>query len=88
VRKHAKASRADVYLGEQDAGYLVTIKDDGAGFDIGQEADADTSAVRSAAMSERAEWAGGWFTVETTAGTGTEVEFWLPGTRAQGQPEV
>lgn len=78
VRKHAEANRVEVTLtlGE-DGGFLTRINDDGRGFprDMGG---ADPGHAGLSTMRERAELAGGWLGIESRAGLGTVVEFWLP----------
>jgi signal transduction histidine kinase len=78
VRKHGRASNVEVWVGEQDAGYLVRVTDDGLGFDAGERARSPGGHLGITAMRERAELAGGWFTIRSSPGTGTTVEFWLP----------
>jgi PAS domain S-box-containing protein len=79
ARKHAHASRVEVYLGERDAGYLARVTDDGVGFDAGKRARSPKGHLGVTAMRERAELAAGRFTLDSSPGAGTVVEFWLPG---------
>jgi signal transduction histidine kinase len=79
ARKHAHASRVEVSVGERDAGYLVQVTDDGMGFDAGKRARSPEGHLGVTAMRERAELAAGWFTLASSPGAGTVVEFWLPG---------
>jgi signal transduction histidine kinase len=80
VRKHARATRVDVLLDQQNDGFLVRISDDGVGCsaqmaqDIGQ----DPGHLGLTAMRERAELAGGWWKLHSSPRAGTTVEFWLP----------
>lgn len=79
VRKHARASHVDVSLVDRDGGVLLTIRDDGRGFSM-----ADLPAIRPGhlglqAMRERTEMAHGRFTIQSTPGSGTTVEAWIPG---------
>jgi signal transduction histidine kinase len=77
VRKHAKATKVEVLLEEQDAGYLVRVHDNGVGFNS-----AERKPVRGhvglSSMRERAEMAGGKCEVISRAGDGTSVEIWVP----------
>jgi PAS domain S-box-containing protein len=82
VRKHARATAVVVELSTVDKGTLVRVTDDGIGL---------TGPVASGAghfgtveMRERAETAGGWWTMSGEPGAGTTVEFWLPGLTAEG----
>jgi signal transduction histidine kinase len=82
VRKHGKAaSRAEIYLGQQGAGYVNRIMVDG-GFDVGQDNKGTTMGVGLAAMRERAELAGGWFKADVSSEGRAVFEFWLPNNRA------
>jgi signal transduction histidine kinase len=78
IRKHADAKRVDVVLEPRDAGYAVRIADDGDGFDVGTAEREPPGHLGLAAMRERAEMAGGWWRIESTPGSGTTVEFWVP----------
>jgi PAS domain S-box-containing protein len=75
--KHARASRIEVSLTSEGAGTRVVIRDDGVGF--------DPDGFRTApghlglvGMRERADLAGGRFTVRSAPGGGTTVDFWIP----------
>jgi signal transduction histidine kinase len=78
VRKHAGAGSIDIVLQEFDGGYLVRIRDDGAGFAMEPLIDAQPGHLGLTAMRERAELAGGWWRAASSPGAGTTVEFWLP----------
>jgi len=76
VRKHSGASHVKLELKTLGGGCEVTIVDDGHGFDT-----ADTEApghLGLVSMRERAQIAGGWWTVKCPPGGGTTVQFWLP----------
>jgi signal transduction histidine kinase len=89
VRKHAAAGSIDVILEEFEGGYLVRIRDDGAGFAMDPLTDAQPGHLGLAAMRERAELAGGWWRAASSPRTGTTVEFWLPApTRDRVTPEA
>ncbi|MFP5298239.1 MAG: PAS domain-containing protein, partial [Actinomycetota bacterium] len=78
VRRHSAASHAFVSLDEHEGGYLVRIEDDGRGLSA---EDADTTSPAHLGltdMKERAELAGGWLHLETSQGSGTSIEFWIP----------
>ncbi|MEX0755297.1 MAG: PAS domain-containing protein [Actinomycetota bacterium] len=78
VRKHARATTVAVRLEPQDDGVLLRITDDGIGFDPTALEDPAPGHLGMSAMPERAELAGGWCRVESTPGTGTTVECWIP----------
>ncbi|MFG3255454.1 GAF domain-containing sensor histidine kinase [Streptomyces sp. NPDC048172] len=76
--RHAGASRVDVALVRRGPGAVLTVTDDGTGFDPG--------AVRSAgrhlglvSMRDRANGVGGTLTVQSEPGKGTAVEMEVPG---------
>jgi signal transduction histidine kinase len=77
VRKHANAKRIHVRIGRKDGGCLVSIHDDGIGFEP-PEGGSAPGHLGLTAMYERAEIAGGWCKVSSRPGAGTTVEFWAP----------
>jgi PAS domain S-box-containing protein len=79
IRLHAAATQVVVRLEESRGGLLVTIGDDGAGFDPDRvEATPRPGHVGLTSMSERASLADGWCRVDSHPGSGTTVRFWLP----------
>jgi PAS domain S-box-containing protein len=79
VRAHARASRVTVRLEEAQGGLLVTVADDGTGFDPAQvKATPRPGHVGLTSMSERATMADGWCRVDSDPSRGTTVRFWLP----------
>ena len=77
VRKHARASTVTVELLDLEGGYLVRIVDDGVGYDPADIEDRPGH-LGLVLIRERAELAGGWSRIESSPGTGTTVEFWVP----------
>jgi PAS domain S-box-containing protein len=75
VTKHAAAARVDIRMVAERNGLLVTIEDDGVGFD--PEAVAAFGHVGLVTMRERAELSGGWCRVESSP-AGTKVTYWVP----------
>lgn len=86
VRKHAKASHVTIELQRAEQGFHIRIADDGAGFDVPTRS-GEPGHLGLVAMRERAEIAGGWWTVESRPGHGTVVDFWIPDDRAAEEPE-
>jgi signal transduction histidine kinase len=76
VRKHAHARHVECHVSSIDGGILVKIADDGAGMPVGGAQPA-AGHLGLAAMRERAELAGGWLRLTSSAGQGTVVEFWV-----------
>lgn len=71
--EHAGAGRVTVFVDERDGDVAVSVRDDGAGFDV---AAATGYGLRS--MRGRIEDLGGRFTISSAAGRGTEVEMIVP----------
>ena len=79
VRVHARAGRVEVRLEEARGGLLVSVTDDGEGFDPDRvRATPRRGHVGLTSMSERATMADGWCRVDSAPGQGTCVRFWLP----------
>jgi PAS domain S-box-containing protein len=78
IRKHAHALHVVMAIEPRADGVLVSIKDDGVGFDVSSVEQSGTAHVGLRVMSERAKLAGGWCRVAAGVGIGTTVEFWLP----------
>ncbi|MGW0909577.1 PAS domain-containing sensor histidine kinase [Streptomyces sp. NPDC002853] len=76
VHKHARGSRVDVRVASADGGIVTRVADDGTGAPISRDSARDHFGVIE--MRERAETAGGWWSMHSRPGTGTTVEFWLP----------
>jgi PAS domain S-box-containing protein len=76
VHKHAQADTVRLQLTPVDGGLLTRVIDDGNGNAL--EAHAVHPHFGVMEMRERAETAGGWWSVRSQAGTGTTVEFWVP----------
>jgi PAS domain S-box-containing protein len=76
VHKHAGASRVDVSVESVDRGVLTRVTDDGTGAPMTQDGTREHFGIIE--MRERAETAGGWWSMQSRPGTGTTVEFWVP----------
>ncbi|MGW0809333.1 PAS domain-containing sensor histidine kinase [Nonomuraea sp. NPDC002799] len=94
VRKHARAGAVTVELAALDRGVHVRVRDDGIGLPIAGDGQAGHFGLIE--MRERAEAAGGWWSVRGAPGAGTTVEFWVPavsrdqprGVHDQGRSEL
>ena len=75
--RHGGADRLDVSVQAQDGGIVVTIEDNGSGFDASQAPPAGHHGMRT--MRERTVALGGRFDIDSETGHGTTVRFWLPG---------
>ncbi len=84
VRKHARATRVWVRFAREGTGTLVTVSDDGQGFDLAQVQSAPGARFGLVTMRERAESVGGTLTVDTAPGRGTTVRVFIPGGETDG----
>ena len=73
--RHASATRLRINLSDLDGGTILTVSDDGVGFD---PAEVDRTRLGMVSMRERTELLGGTFTITTALGRGTTVEAWFP----------
>jgi signal transduction histidine kinase len=81
VRQHAGPdARAWILLEEEDDGVRVTVRDDGAGFDVDRLRMAARSGRLGVEQSIRGRIhdLGGTATIKSRPGIGTEVELWIP----------
>jgi signal transduction histidine kinase len=78
VRKHAKASQASVELRRRDDSVLVTVADDGVGFDTTTRIRSELPKFGLTTMRERAESIEGTLTIESRPGGGTIVRSEVP----------
>lgn len=78
VRKHAGAKNVSVEISQQGGHMLISVQDDGRGFDPGflQREDAHRFGVRT--MRERVAKAGGHLEIESEPGRGTTVRISMP----------
>lgn len=81
ARKHAGAKALTVQLGQADARYTVTVKDDGKGFDTEKAGQPQPGHLGLLGMVERATLAGGGCDIQSRPGEGTEVTAWVPATQ-------
>ncbi len=86
VRKHARASHVELTLDDHEAGFLLSIQDDGTGF-APNERQHMPGHLGLLAMRERAALAGGWAHIDSPPGAGTRVEVWIPA-ESTSQPEA
>ncbi len=79
VERYAHASRVDVHLRRLGARVVLTIADDGVGFEVPDDLDqlaGGSFGLRG--MRERAKLAGGDLSVESEPGDGTVISVWVP----------
>lgn len=86
VAQHARASRATVFAEELEDEIVISVRDDGVGFEYDEERLASEGKLGLAkSMRGRVENLGGRMRVQSELGRGTEVEFHLP-IRREGVP--
>jgi signal transduction histidine kinase len=78
VRKHARATKADVDIRRLATTLVATIVDDGVGFNASLRARTEFPQFGLATMRERAESIGGLLTIDSAPGGGTTVRLELP----------
>jgi signal transduction histidine kinase len=78
VRRHARSHTAGIRVEDSDGGLLLTVRDDGVGFDPTDLDPIPLGHIGLASMRERAEAVGGLCEVDSFPGRGTSVRCWLP----------
>ncbi|MCL4489403.1 MAG: histidine kinase [Chloroflexi bacterium] len=92
VRKHAQAHSVQVSLEAKDDQAQVIVQDDGGGFEPSLQSNREGQKYGLGFMRERAEAAGGSFTIHSGPGFGTRIVVCvprrkpLPGTRSNHEP--
>jgi PAS domain S-box-containing protein len=74
VRRHSKASNAEVTLRTDDEAIVIEVADDGQGFDV----TSDNAGIGLSAMRERVKGLGGKIEVKSSPGEGTKVTVRVP----------
>ena len=77
VARHAGAAHVRLSLTQSDGGILMTVADDGVGFDVPNEENAGSS-LGIVGMQERVRLVEGRFSLASRRGEGTRVEVWVP----------
>jgi signal transduction histidine kinase len=80
VERYAHATRVDVHLRRLGERVVLTVADDGSGFEAPDDLDAlaGVGSFGLAGMRERARLAGGDLSVESEPGEGTVISVWVP----------
>jgi two-component system sensor histidine kinase UhpB len=78
VVRHAHATRARVAIAREDGRLVVTVEDDGRGFDPANALSTDGGGLGLFGMKERAGYIGGRVEVASTPGAGTRVRAEIP----------
>lgn len=78
VRKHAQAKNARVRVRRESDSYLVSVEDDGAGFNPARLANGDRKTLGMVSMRERAQLIGGTLQIASEPGGGTTIKLTVP----------
>lgn len=78
VVRHARAARATVRIARDGGRLLVTVHDDGRGFDVANVVSTEGGGLGLFGMKERAGYLGGGVEVESAPGAGTRVTAEIP----------
>jgi signal transduction histidine kinase len=76
IGRHAKASIVQLSLTLRDGGLLLSVSDDGSGFEPGLQT--RRPSLGHASMRERIRSLGGKLDIQSTPGKGTTVVAWVP----------
>jgi signal transduction histidine kinase len=76
LKKHSRATKPQVRLRRAGDRLVVSVSDDGLGFDVREIREKDGLGIRS--MEERAYLLGGRFEIHSAPGKGTRIEAWVP----------
>jgi two-component system sensor histidine kinase UhpB len=78
VVKHARASRIEITLEQSGGECVMSVQDDGVGFDITEQHKARQPGLGMVTMRERAQAVGGHFEIQMLPGRGTRVVVRVP----------
>lgn len=87
VRKHSRASKVWIRLERHDGDAILTIEDDGIGFDLDQVACKKTRCFGLETMRERAESVGAGLDIMAVPGEGTRIQVRFPVERGTTEPK-
>jgi PAS domain S-box-containing protein len=78
VVKHARARRVEITLERSGSEYVMSVQDDGVGFDADGQHTARLPGLGIVTMRERSQAVGGRFDIETLRGSGTRLSVRIP----------
>ncbi|HEX9016234.1 MAG TPA: ATP-binding protein [Chloroflexota bacterium] len=87
VRKHARASKVWIRLVRDGSDAVLTVEDDGIGFDQGEIVQKKRRSFGLETMRERAESIGALLEVSSVPGEGTRIQVRFPFERGRKEPE-
>lgn len=85
IRKHAKASQAQISMQAEDENFVVVISDNGCGFE--PAADYSIAHYGLSIMKERAEAVGGQLIIESALAQGTKIKIIFSARESYGEPQ-
>ena len=90
VERHARAGKVTVRLRRLGGRAVLTVADDGAGFEVPDELEelAQGRHFGVTGMRERAQLAGGDLSVESAPGEGCVLSVWMPAEAPEAKPEA
>jgi two-component system NarL family sensor kinase len=78
VRKHADAAHVEVRLSQEAGQFVLSIEDDGRGFDPDEAMRVRPGHLGLPSLRERVEMAGGFFQTESSPGAGSTIQIRVP----------
>jgi PAS domain S-box-containing protein len=78
VLKHARASRVEITLERSGSEYVMSVEDDGVGYDAAEKRAAQRPGLGMVTMRERSQAVGGKFEVHAVPGDGTRLTVRVP----------
>jgi signal transduction histidine kinase len=79
IAKHAGARHAEIALDEENGDCVMSVRDDGIGFDVGENtSDRAKAGIGMVTMRERSQAVGGRFEVQALPGHGTRLTVRVP----------
>ena len=78
VVRHARATRAEIRLQEEEGALKLVVSDNGTGFDVDEARSRPTASVGLFGMAERVALVGGTIDMQSRKGAGTRIEVRVP----------
>lgn len=78
VSRHAGASQVTINLAKDERALIMSIADDGKGFELRELTNHDVSGVGITSMQERIDEMGGTFVIDSQPGCGTRIDVSIP----------
>jgi PAS domain S-box-containing protein len=78
IVKHARASRVEIAIGQSGSEHILSIQDNGVGFEAAQERRSRNRGLGMITMRERSQAVGGRFKVQSIKGSGTRLTVQVP----------